>query len=504
MKEPSENDIKKEKQSELDKIADMNAKCVAGYLVIRNTIFNGIEDADLVKMNKYITVEYGKVYTGLKGMIIDALNDAKDKNVKLVEKLLDTSLPAAKHYEVLPKTAPFKYTNRVFTQKSVSLRSQKAADTITKIIADGRNDGLAIKDIQKKIDTVMGFRDAQGKLTDKSKKLIESGRFAHKNGSIYETYRIARTETMRMNAFVKYDEFLELRKTYPNTRLKLKSTLDGRERQQSKDMDGQVSNADGEFLYPDGKFYRLGEAPAQWCINDREVQYIVFLSETEQREAARNINREDAQFFKEIDNQSIQDVAEIQEVKEIENKIKEIGAFRGDVNLEGMPIELAKEVYSTSNKVFARYPQLKNQYELILSSQVSSDNFADNLSSIGSIRLNSAYFTNIKLLQKEYNYAVEMNVHPKNTNYNALLLHEYGHSLGEYLEKEKGLTRLKVRNIILDRTGYKVSDITEKLSISAKTTASEFIAEAFAEYLNSPKPRKIAKEFGKFLSEILN
>lgn len=285
MKEPSEKDIKKEKQSELDKIAEMNAKCVAGYQFIRNTVFNNIETADLERINKYITTEYGKVYTGLKRMIIDALNDAKDKNVKLVEKLLDTSLPAPKHYNVLPKTAPFKYTNRVFTEKSISVRSKKAADTITKIIADGRNEGLSIPDIQKKIDTVMGFRDAQGRLTDKSKKLLKEGRFAHKNGSIYETYRIARTETMRMNAFAKYDEFLELRKTYgDNVRLKLISSIDGRERSQSALMNNQISSPMGLFLYPDGKYYRLGTAPAKWSINDREVQAIVFLDKNEIQE----------------------------------------------------------------------------------------------------------------------------------------------------------------------------------------------------------------------------
>lgn len=289
MKEPSEKDIKKEKQSELDKIAETNAKCVAGYLVIRNTVFNNISDGDLTKMNKYIKSEYGKVYTGLKGMIIDALNDAKDKNVKLVEKLLDESLPPAKHYEVLPKTAPFKYTNRVFTEKSVSVRSQKAADAITKIIADGRNEGLAIKDIQKKVDIVMGFRDAQGRLTDKSKKLIESGKFAHRNGSIYETYRIARTEVMRMNAFAKYDQFDELRQRYPNARLKLLATLDDRTREQSREMNGQISNAKGEFLYPDSKYYRLGTAPAQWCINDRETCIIVFLTNKEAKQNADDL-----------------------------------------------------------------------------------------------------------------------------------------------------------------------------------------------------------------------
>ena len=283
MKEPSERDIKKEKQSELDKIADINAKCVAGYQVIRNNIFNGIVDADLVKMNKYIYAEYGKVYTGLKGLIIDALNDAKDKNVKLVEKLLDESLPPARHYEVIPKTPAFKWTNRVFTEKSVSVRSQKAADAITKIIADGRNDGLAIPDIQKKIDVVMGFRDAQGRLTDKSKKLIESGKFTHRNGSIYETYRIANTELARMNAIAKFEQFRDLKKIYSNCRLKLISEIDDRTRPQSRAMDGFVSDEKGRFIYPDGRYYKLGTAPARWSINDREDSVIVFLNDNEIR-----------------------------------------------------------------------------------------------------------------------------------------------------------------------------------------------------------------------------
>lgn len=281
MKEPSDKDIKKEQQSELDRIAKTNAKCVASYQVIRNTVFNNISDGDLTKMNKYIKSEYGKVYTGLKGMIIDALNEAKDKNVKLVEKLLNTELPPARHYKVLPNTPAFKWTNRVFTEKSVSVRSKKAADAITKIIADGRNDGLAIKDIQKKIDIVMGFRDAQGNLTDKSKKLIEAGKFTHRNGSIYETYRIARTETMRMNAFAKYDMFEELKGRYNNIRLKLKATIDGRQRKQSEAMNGFISTANGLYMYPNGQYYKLGTAPAQYSINDREAQYIVFLNDDE-------------------------------------------------------------------------------------------------------------------------------------------------------------------------------------------------------------------------------
>ena len=66
-------------------------------------------------------------------------------------------------------------------------------------------------------------------------------------------------------------------------RLQLHATWDKlpngkwRARTQSRDMDKQISNAKGEFLYPDSKYYRLGTAPARWSINDREVVVIVLL-----------------------------------------------------------------------------------------------------------------------------------------------------------------------------------------------------------------------------------
>lgn len=281
MLEPSENDIKKEKQSELDMIADANAKCVAGYQIIRQHIFDNLEKAEIEAMNKYITVEYGKIYGNLKQLIIDGLNEAKVKNVEVVEKLLDLNLRKPKLYKTLPKTPAFKYTNAVFTKKSVSARSKKAANAITKIIADGRNEGLALVDIQKKIDVVMGFRDKRGVITKKAKALIESGKFTHRNGSIYETYRIVNTELARMNAIAKYEQLKDLNKEFDNCRLKLKAIIDGRERPQSRAMNGFISDSKGRFIYPDGKYYHLGSAPARWSINDRESSYFVFLNDNE-------------------------------------------------------------------------------------------------------------------------------------------------------------------------------------------------------------------------------
>lgn len=547
MIEPSDRDIKKEKQSELDKIAETNAKCVAGYQVIRNTVFNNISDGDLTKMNKYIKAEYGKVYTGLKGMIIDALNDAKDKNVKLVEKLLDESLPPARHYEVLPKTAPFKYTNRVFTEKSVSVRSQKAADAITKIIADGRNYGLAIKDIQKKVDIVMGFRDAQGRLTDKSKKLIESGKFAHRNGSIYETYRIARTEVMRMNAFAKYDQFDELRQRYPNARLKLLATLDNRTREQSREMNGQISNAKGEFLYPDSKYYRLGTAPAQWCINDRETCTIVFLTNKEAKE-----NREELRELKEELDNTVQ-FKNVESINEAETFAKDLGIEK--VEYKGLDLQ----VVNTMNEVFAeyknKYPEIisamkysgsmQNRYAYLKNNIYTKQRCLDELKKLNpnldektllpyAEKRQRSYLSNYKVSKdvyavstnqkdtkgvlfnanwtyektlQSYKNDVANNWHPIGTDKDikSIIHHELGHELDKLLDIRNKPELQKLFNSFTEK------EITEKLSTYAwnnkfknyKTSEkfAEFIAEAWSEYKTSAQPRTIALQIGEMIED---
>ena len=84
-----------------------------------------------------------------------------------------------------------------------------------------------------------------------------------------------------MNAIAKYDQFKDLKKEFNNCRLRLKAVIDGRERAQSKAMDGFISDEKGAFIYPDGKYYKLGTAPARWSINDRETSYFVFLNENE-------------------------------------------------------------------------------------------------------------------------------------------------------------------------------------------------------------------------------
>jgi hypothetical protein len=109
----------------------------------------------------------------------------------------------------------------------------------------GRGDDLL--KVAKRIDTVLGFRGADGKLL---KGMIS------KRGTTYESMRIARTETMRAYALGMQDQFMEVRDQLEEEgvtpRLQWVSTLDNRTRADHADMDGELSDEEGQFTLPDG------------------------------------------------------------------------------------------------------------------------------------------------------------------------------------------------------------------------------------------------------------
>lgn len=176
---------------------------------------------------------------------------------------------------VLPETKPFKITNRILAEKSILKRSRKMANQVTQAIADSFSADSSIQAVQRKIDIIMGFRNKDGRINDRAKALIIEGKFSHRNGHIYQTYRIARTETMRMAHIRQYEIFEGVERD--DKRLKLYAVLDSRTRWQSAAMHGQISDKRGRFKYPDGVYYRLGEQPVQWLCNDRETQCVIFL-----------------------------------------------------------------------------------------------------------------------------------------------------------------------------------------------------------------------------------
>lgn len=283
MKQPSKKLINETLQKEYNRIAQMNKVSISILSTIRKYIDNLLpkiakSESKLYKqLDAYLIKQYGDLYSQYRVQILNALNESGIEQKHLLEATLKEPIQLAAPilYKTLPNTEPFKITNRILSEKSILKRSKILSKRVTNIIASNFDKGNSIQQIQKKIDIELGFRDVQGVLTQKSRALIKEGKFAHANGVLYQNYRIARTEVHRMASIQQYEIFQDLKRD--DKRLKLISVLDKRTRQQSAQMNNQISNKKGEFKYPDGKYYRLGYAPARWSINDRETSVIVFI-----------------------------------------------------------------------------------------------------------------------------------------------------------------------------------------------------------------------------------
>jgi len=144
------------------------------------------------------------------------------------------------------------------------LLANARAETIEKIkqaIKQGIIRGESVDNVSANIARLLGlFQTQVGQLVG-----IDAGK-------LYQLQRVARTEMMRIFNQAAVDEMLKSNEMGLKTRLQLLSTIDDRTRPQSAQMDGQISNEKGEFKYPDGSYYKIGQTgnPA-WDINDRET-----------------------------------------------------------------------------------------------------------------------------------------------------------------------------------------------------------------------------------------
>lgn len=304
MKQPSDRDIKAHRRKYNELIAQAQAKCINNFQAVRDYVFNELSnlkenDALYQELETYIINRYNSMFLQLKTDIIENYNQAGIIETNFAENTMGERLrfePAL--VAVLPETKPFKITNRILAEKSILKRSRKMANQVTQAIADSFATGSSIQAVQRKIDIIMGFRNIDGRINERAKALIIEGKFSHRNGHIYQTYRIARTETMRMAHIRQYEIFEGVERD--DKRLKLYAVLDSRTRWQSAAMHGQISDKRGRFKYPDGVYYRLGEQPKQWVINDRETTAVVFLDNAETAEELKAQETPEVKDFKEF------------------------------------------------------------------------------------------------------------------------------------------------------------------------------------------------------------
>ena len=119
-------------------------------------------------------------------------------------------------------------------------------------------------------------------------------------------------------------------------------------------------------------------------------------------------------------------------------------------------------------------------------------------------------------LQESLKNNVKSGFHPRGTaSFEAVVTHEYGHAIDDYLSKtyEAELKGKRFCAYVLDRV-QESHPLESKTEIMRKVSAysvnndspfdgSEFLAEALAEYCCAKHPRKIATEVGKIMKEFI-
>ncbi|MFG6325577.1 MAG: minor capsid protein [Lachnospiraceae bacterium] len=225
----------------------------------------------------------------------------------------------------------------------------------------------------------------------------------------------------------------------------------------------------------------------------------------------------------------VSNVDKCKTVEEVENLMKKQNWFNVQIinevtcdtnkviDLSKCDLEAAKQIYKSHEQVFEKYPQLIGKLNSVNSALLGKDTYAQCMMGFGNggINVNERYFKDYTILEKLYNRDLQSGYHPKGTDWTAIITHELGHAIDDYLTnslKLGGELRGKPRYVssvlrpkVMSKCNLSVqrSDIKEAVSEYAAKDAKEWFAECFAEYMKSGNPRDVAKEFGSQLEELL-
>lgn len=187
----------------------------------------------------------------------------------------------------------------------------------------------------------------------------------------------------------------------------------------------------------------------------------------------------------------------ITELKDAGVKTKGFDFYAGDTQvlneLKSTYIQLAKEYPNEIKDLTIRYGFDKNK---------DIGGWYDKEK--GEIVFNKNVFDYSSSLVKEYEQYVQNNHFPKGTDYRAYFYHEFGHhySYLHNIDNKKIVEQITKENFNGYYTRKKADEmLSQKLSIYAteetRPKYQEVIAECFAEWYNSKKPRKFCEEYLK-------
>lgn len=195
------------------------------------------------------------------------------------------------------------------------------------------------------------------------------------------------------------------------------------------------------------------------------------------------------------------------------------------VKLDGIDPEMAVSVAQSIETVLTRYPGMKDAFAGFTTDDTPSEAFSIRETAMAAyspsselIHLNNKYYGNKAEFERVYAESVSKQFHPEGTAADAVLVHEIGHAIDNYVSKkiidpfdyswrgERISTRIWNSDI---KSGKKSGNpvtgksIKEGLSAYASKNHEEYIAEAFAEFVTSANPRPLAKKIGRRVEQYI-
>ena len=192
-------------------------------------------------------------------------------------------------------------------------------------------------------------------------------------------------------------------------------------------------------------------------------------------------------------------------IEDVENLIKSKDWYDEDgkkrLNLKGMEVKGAKEIFKCMERLFAIFPEEKGRKFSMICTPLRSNVWA--CAGAGEIKFSIKYYSNYEDFEASYN-ATEGNFHPKGTTAKDVVYHEYYHVMTSGIKHRFGLEQKIKQNVtkrlkMRGKKGGPKQDEIIKYGVSeyATTNAAEFGAECFCQALGSENPSAFAIEVFK-------
>ena len=134
-------------------------------------------------------------------------------------------------------------------------------------------------------------------------------------------------------------------------------------------------------------------------------------------------------------------------------------------------------------------------------------------SATGEMELSEMAYSDIDLLDSIYTQTVKEKYHPAGTTFRSNITHETGHGITNKIAVKYNVDMIRlctaIQEKVLNELKLTENDIPNHLCGYATEKdkyghqPAEFVAEAFAEYMDSPSPRPIAQRVGIILKSML-